>query len=251
VLAWLIAMPTPLGADIVNTASVTFTGSQGAALSALSNTVTVAVQTTTAPLPVPDLSGLDGKTYMLTDEIAFTYPVNGVTFEWVFALNSSSPAASGRGSMDSPPVAAGNDGLRASAPSATTSAPRATAASFSIGPGHYLLTITVIQGSQSQSASARITLVGATLSDVRVYPNPWRQDKHAVRPITFAGLTTGTTIKIFTLSGRKITEIKTDGPTVDWPLTNDQGDKVASGVYLYVVTDTAGDKMKGKIGIIK
>jgi hypothetical protein len=93
--------------------------------------------------------------------------------------------------------------------------------------------------------------VGATLGDVRIYPNPWRQDKHAVRPITFAGLTTSTTIKIFTVSGHKVTEIKTDGPTVDWPLTNDQGDKVASGVYMYLVTDSAGDRVRGKFAVIR
>jgi len=88
----------------------------------------------TPPLSPPDLSGLNNKTFTLTDELSFSYPVTGVTFGWVFALNSSSPAGTGRGPMASPPVAAGNDGLttgmtsKASAPIPTTSAPRFTPA---------------------------------------------------------------------------------------------------------------------------
>jgi len=87
---------------------------------------------------------------------------------------------------------------------------------------------------------------------VRVYPNPWRSDKHAAHPtITFAGLTVGTTIKLFTVSGHKVKELRTDGSMIPWDLTNDSGDKVASGIYLYVITDSAGDKVKGKVAIIR
>jgi len=85
----------------------------------------------------------------------------------------------------------------------------------------------------------------------QVYPNPWRSDKHAGKNITFDGLTTGTDIKIFTVSSHKVAELHSDGPSVLWDLSNDSGDKVASGVYLYVITDNAGDKAKGKLAIIK
>jgi hypothetical protein len=40
-------------------------------------------------------------------------------------------------------------------------------------------------------------------------------------------------------------------PSIPWDLTNDSGDKVASGVYLYVITDGQGDKVRGKVGILK
>ena len=87
---------------------------------------------------------------------------------------------------------------------------------------------------------------------MRVYPNPWRSDKHAAHPtITFAGLTIGTTIKLFTVSAHKVKEIHTDGPSVGWDLTNDSGDKVASGIYLYVIVDSQGDKVRGKLAIVK
>ena len=83
-------------------------------------------------------------------------------------------------------------------------------------------------------------------------PTSWRSDKHAAHPsITFAGLTVGTTIKIFTASGHLAKELHTDGPSIPWDLANDSGDKVASGVYLYVITDGQGDKVRGKVAIIK
>jgi len=92
---------------------------------------------------------------------------------------------------------------------------------------------------------------GQTLS-VRVYPNPWRSDKHAGHArITFDGLVANTTINLFTVSGHKVKNLSTSESKIDWDLTNDSGDKVASGVYLYVIADSAGDKVKGKVAVIK
>jgi len=94
--------------------------------------------------------------------------------------------------------------------------------------------------------------VQSPLLNVQVYPNPWRSDKHAGHPsITFAGLTTGTTIKIFTVAGHHVKELHADTGSLPWDLTNDAGDKVASGVYVYLITDGAGDKVKGKVAVIK
>jgi len=96
------------------------------------------------------------------------------------------------------------------------------------------------------------TTVTPSTLNVRVYPNPWRSDKHGGHPsITFDGLTIGTTIKIFTVSGHKVKVLKTDARSIPWDLTNDAGDKVASGVYVYLITDSQGDKVKGKVAVIK
>jgi hypothetical protein len=84
-----------------------------------------------------------------------------------------------------------------------------------------------------------------------VYPNPWRSDRHSGNPVTFDGLTIGTDIKIFTVSGHKVVELHTDGPSVQWTLTNDSGGKVASGIYIYLITDSQGDKVRGKVAVIK
>jgi len=95
-------------------------------------------------------------------------------------------------------------------------------------------------------------LTAAEMARVKVYPNPWRSDKHAAHPhVTFEGVTLHTTIKIFTVSGHKVKELHTDGPTATWDLADESGDKVGSGIYLYVITDERGDKVRGKVAVIK
>jgi len=212
-----------------------------------SPTATVTVNTAsgnpppTNPMPTLDLSGLNFKTFLLTDTISFYYAGSGATFVWSFT-----PLASLSSSM-----AAGNDGLKGFAPAATTSVPRYTPASAGLAPGTYQLTITVTQGGQTQSATATVTLVASGLSGLKVYPNPWRSDKYGALGMTFDGLTVGTAIKIFTVSAREVKELNTNGPKIVWDLTNDSGDKVASGIYLYVITDNQGDKVRGKVAVIK
>ena len=58
----------------------------------------------------------------------------------------------------------------------------------------------------------------------------------------------------FATSGHKAKELSIQNSglsTVSWDLKNDMGDKVASGIYVYVVTDAAGDKARGKVAVIK
>ena len=86
----------------------------------------------------------------------------------------------------------------------------------------------------------------------RVYPNPWRSDKHSGQPVTFANLPLGSTVKLYTVSGHKVKELSTQNSGLStWDLTNDSGDKVASGIYVYLITDTQGDKVRGKVAVIK
>jgi len=121
--------------------------------------------------------------------------------------------------------------------------------------GTYQATVKFLDASGALLTSAgpqTITFVSADLSGVKVYPNPWRSDRHAAHPsITFDDLTVGTTIKIFTVAGHETKELQTDGPKIAWDLANDSGDKVASGIYLYLITDLQGDKVRGKLAVIK
>jgi len=213
-----------------------------------SNPISIQVQAASTPgLTVPDLSGLDGKTYSLTDEIGFTYPVSGVTFAWEFAPDVM-PAEAGTQSMHWAPASAGVTSRAA----ATTASPRFTPIGAGLRPGTYQLTVTVTLGSQSKSATpVTINLVSTDLSTVKVYPNPWRSDKHADKSVTFAGLPLGTTIKIFTVSGHEVKELHADGPSILWDLKTESGNKVASGLYIYLVTDSQGNKVRGKLAIIK
>ena len=85
----------------------------------------------------------------------------------------------------------------------------------------------------------------------QVYPNPWRSDRGYPAQITFDQLSGNTTIKIFTASGHLARTLSTTNASVAWDLTNDSGDKVASGVYIYLITDSQGDKVRGKVAVIK
>jgi hypothetical protein len=85
----------------------------------------------------------------------------------------------------------------------------------------------------------------------QVYPNPWRSDKHSGNPITFDQLSGNTTIKIFTVSAHLVKTLTTSNASVTWDLTNDSGGTIASGIYVYLITDSQGDKVKGKVAVIK
>jgi hypothetical protein len=99
-----------------------------------------------------------------------------------------------------------------------------------------------------QSDEARLTVI----PDVRAYPNPWRVDRHAGASMTFDNMALNSTIKIFTLAAHWVRSISAPAGTAAWDLTNDDGQRVASGYYFYVVT-TNDDRqtVRGKIGIIK
>jgi hypothetical protein len=245
VLAGLIALPAPATADILNQASVAYADSLGNAYSSLSNTVIV---TMSNPPPLPTNPPKPQVTFgdvpingVLT--VANASAFDGYLINWAFTPQSASAAPSviqSRASSDRTIAASGasvqplNEGLT---------------------PGFYQVLVTITRSGNSTVlayASGQITFTSANTSAVQVYPNPWRSDKHAAHPtITFAGLAADTTIKLFTISGHKIKEIQTDGPSVTWDLTDDTGNKAGSGIYLYLITDAAGDKIRGKLAIIK
>ncbi len=91
----------------------------------------------------------------------------------------------------------------------------------------------------------------ASTPNPRIYPNPWRSDRHAGLPLTIDQITAGCTLKIFTVSGHHVRTLTTSNTSAQWDMTNEKGDKVASGLYLYVVTDPSGHQNRGKFVIIK
>jgi len=217
-------------------------------------TVALAITVNTAGSPPPPPSGPTTLPVInpndlpnsvgINDSLSITnYPDSNVSFVWSFGPvtpNNSNAA---------PSVIARGAGTASFSSGVKT----ASLASYGLVPGIYQVTVQAqdAHGDTSPPLTTTITLVNADLSAVKVYPNPWRSDKHAGKSVTFAGLTTGTTIKIFSVSGHKVKELNTDGPSTTWDLTNDSGDRVGSGIYLYVITDGQGDKVRGKVAVIK
>ncbi len=96
------------------------------------------------------------------------------------------------------------------------------------------------------------------LDEFKVYPNPYRpgsatdhNDTALGKGIVFSGLTERSRIRIFTVAGELVREIKSSGAVVLWDTKNNGGADVASGVYVYIVTDPddTSHKAHGKLAI--
>jgi hypothetical protein len=105
-------------------------------------------------------------------------------------------------------------------------------------------------GARSAPASFPIEPISG-VNAARVSPDPWRSDRHSGVPITFDQLTPGSTVKIFTVSARWVCTLSAPAGFVNWDLKNDDGKMVASGIYLYLITDNQGNKTTGKFAIIR
>ncbi len=89
---------------------------------------------------------------------------------------------------------------------------------------------------------------------MRVYPNPWRSDNHPGKSIIFAQLPLQTTVKLFTISGhlvKTLSPLSSSLNKASWDLTNDAGDKISSGVYIYLLEDGYGNEIRGKVAVMK
>ena len=97
-----------------------------------------------------------------------------------------------------------------------------------------------------------VSKVEDNLNKVTVYPNPYNPSG-GYDHINFSHLTSQATIRIFNIAGelvRTIEETDNDGLAL-WYADNESGTPVASGVYIYIVTNPQGEKKTGKVAIIK
>jgi flagellar hook assembly protein FlgD len=91
------------------------------------------------------------------------------------------------------------------------------------------------------------------LDGVIVYPNPINFSKGQTT-ITFDNLTDDVVIKIYKTNGQLVKTIEatgTGGTVAWWNVTNDSGKKLGAGIYIYLITNNAGQKAKGKFAVIK
>ena len=92
------------------------------------------------------------------------------------------------------------------------------------------------------------------LTAAHPYPVPFIPSQGHTE-IVFTRLSPKVTIKVWSLSGELVKTIIKDSATDDrvrWtPVVNDAGQSVASGVYLWTMTDSAGHTATGKLMVIK
>jgi hypothetical protein len=115
--------------------------------------------------------------------------------------------------------------------------------------------ITVMNPTGTVSAQAKDFLVigpaATALSDAKIFPNPWRADRHAGVGVTFGSLPPASEVKLFTASGRHVRTLDAGTGTSVWDLKSDDGSAAASGYYLYLISDGAGGHRRGTLALIR
>ena len=108
-------------------------------------------------------------------------------------------------------------------------------------------------------ALGSVTSAVGEISQAFVYPNPYKPGSAGQfgspalgDGIVFESMPAGSVVKIFTLSGHEVISLSDsdeDG-CVFWNTKAQDGSKVSSGVYIYMISSSSGKK-KGKLAIIR
>jgi hypothetical protein len=97
------------------------------------------------------------------------------------------------------------------------------------------------------------------ISEAYAYPVPFRPNFNKpakygtdAQGITFTKILQGSEITIYTVTGEEVIvlNLQTVATSLVWDTKNDKGEKVASGVYVYVI-EHLGKKKTGRLVIIR
>jgi hypothetical protein len=101
-------------------------------------------------------------------------------------------------------------------------------------------------------AAGSIKIARADFGNVNVFPNPYKTSLGHTQ-IQFNNLPASTRIQIYDINGNLVREqhLSPAATSFTWDLKNDSGENIASGVYLYVLTDENNNKRKGKLAVIR
>ncbi|MDD5492084.1 MAG: S8 family serine peptidase [bacterium] len=92
------------------------------------------------------------------------------------------------------------------------------------------------------------------LDEVKVYPNPYKPNSGLGHSrITFTNIMNESIVKIYTLTGELVRTLHDDlaQGEVSWDAANEDGQKVASGLYIFLVESNDSKHKTGKLAIIK
>jgi len=85
-----------------------------------------------------------------------------------------------------------------------------------------------------------------------IYPNPFVNASGSGSTLTFDGLPLGATVQIFTAAGELVRQL--DGVSGQgrhlWNGQNESGFLVASGIYIFLADDGAGNRLRGKFAVL-
>jgi len=99
------------------------------------------------------------------------------------------------------------------------------------------------------------------LDAVRVFPNPYigndgvaenGEDSDPLRNmVKFENLTSSSVIRIYTISGELVDRFEVSSASQDWHLKNMNDARIASGIYIYLITDDKGNSKRGRITVVR
>jgi hypothetical protein len=95
------------------------------------------------------------------------------------------------------------------------------------------------------------TMTSTPVTQIQVYPNPFRPKQAFNGTLKFTGLVPSDHIRIFTVAGVKVIEKTGVSFRWDWDGKNSQGSDVVSGLYIWVVQRADGEKVIGKLIILR
>lgn len=123
--------------------------------------------------------------------------------------------------------------------------------------GEWRYTITAITLPSSNepyvTMAARRTMAAENLENIIIAPNPFKPSRGDT-VMVFDNIPSIATLRIFSPDGQLIRTIEksdSSGGSIFWDVKNDSGGNVSSGIYIYVITDSSGNKKKGKLAIIR
>ncbi len=199
------------------------------------------------PAPLAVIQGLDVTPVMSIDATIQAKTQNASSLQWKITANGPAVKPSPGARTLNVVTANGSSVI-------STLLPLLPLQQLALQPGSYRLEVTARNADGVPSAPFRVdlTLVPADSTAVRVFPNPWRADRHGfAQQINFDRLIPDSTVNIFTLSGHKVKTLVASTNAVVWDLTNDAVDRVGSGVYIYSISSGEGKPIRGKLAVVR
>lgn len=95
-------------------------------------------------------------------------------------------------------------------------------------------------------------ILSPNLKSAVVYPNPFRPSLGHTA-VTFNNLTASARLRVYKVSGELVYDaaITTTDGTFLWTAVNNDGDALATGVYVYLLTSNGAGKKTGKLAIVR
>jgi hypothetical protein len=117
----------------------------------------------------------------------------------------------------------------------------------------YYFTVKAVNGVGLESSSANsdgqiVIEQSEDKPDVKIYPNPLVISEGVRITFSVSG-TTGSEVKIYTISGKLVKKLLMGGgeSEVNWDVLNEEGNSIIAGLYIYTITGAKGNRKTGKI----